>query len=287
MSDFDDLELDLPSDDDLDIDRMRVSPSKIRLFMEDQALFYFRYVENRRSASSPALFEGSTYHKGIEYALNRKRVDGALPPMGDTTDYLRQFWESNHPDSVLGVPTQPDKFRFIANVFEEAYPVLDTIKPKHLEAYFLKSLPEKSFDIQGYVDCVHTTGDYTTGEIGETFDPATDVIIDFKSKSQAPSTMLGVPQLGNFDMLQLTMYGWCLTQGEVPVNAEIIYIVKTRKPKIIRVPKVITPEQMQTTITTVTRIVESMETGKYLPNYSHWMCREDRCEFWAECHQKF
>ena len=263
--------------------RFRMSPSRLRTYMEDPARYYFKYIMGLKEQASLKMRKGSTIHKGIEFALKAKQSTESLPKLTDTIGYLGQYLKDNFAQSDFDEGWLEENIEYYMMLFRDfIYPELNNINPKFIEKYISHSINNQNYDLIGYIDCVHTSG-----KISDKFNSQTDKIIDFKTKSKSPSSNEeGKYRLENFDKVQLTAYALCcVEEKDEPVEVEAVYIVTTQTPKLIKVQETITPVEMKNRLKTITNIVEQIEAGNFFPNYGHWNCSPGKCAFYQQCHE--
>ncbi len=263
-------------------EKMLMSPSSLISYMSDPARYYFKKILKRREPWSPAAVEGSTYHAGIEFALEHKRKLGHLPLLPDTLEFVKAYWDAEVKKFPAGTRPDPERLEYINHFFtSQIYDVLGELAPKFIEKHVTATI-NKTVGIHGYIDLVHTN---SPGAFAD-FDPRTDVLMDFKSKAVTPSKGPdGGRIMANWDRFQLTLYAWMLSGGNYSVKSRIIYLVKNKTPKIVKVDSLITAEEQQQRIRTVVKITDAIRDGHFPPNYGHWACSPGRCAFYKDCHE--
>ena len=276
---------DEPEGDDVDggAGDLLLSPSSVIAYMSDPARYYFKKILKRRESSGKAAIEGSTYHAGIEFALNHKKQMGQLPPLPDTLEFVSAFWKAETRKLPIGTRPNDDRLEYVKGFFmSQIYDTIAPIEPKMIEEE-VRAPISPGLKLRGFIDLVHTKAPGADPK----FDPRTDVLMDFKSKAASPpkDSSTGEYVMGNYDRFQLTLYAWMLSGGNYSVKSKIIYLVKNKVPKIVTTEITISAEEQRRRLKTVVSVANAIRAGHFPPNYGHWLCAPDRCAFFKECHE--
>jgi hypothetical protein len=109
--------------------------------MSDPARYYFKKILKRREPSGKAALEGSTYHAGIEFALKHKQKNGHLPPLPDTLEFVRAYWDAETKKQPPGIRPDPARIEYIKGFFMSQIYASSTWFLQRLRGRTLSSTP--------------------------------------------------------------------------------------------------------------------------------------------------
>lgn len=199
-----------------------ISPTAAKAYLGCSLRFYFERVLRIRKPSNPALHLGKAVHSALQaFHLARWRCGDDSPEtiaaaFDLSFDELERHegpvaWE----DDTQRTKSRLDGLRVVAAYLDSPEAMNET--PRAVEVQLKEEIPGLSVPLVGAMDLVR-----------ENFTP-----VDFKSAASRPD-----PQNAAFDQeLQLVSYQLLLEAvGESPPALDLVFLVKTRTPQVIRVP---------------------------------------------------
>jgi putative RecB family exonuclease len=198
-----------------------ISPSAAKSYLACSLRFYFERILRIKKPTTPALHLGKSVHAALQaFHLARWRGTDDSPEVIATSfdDAFNKLEREEGP--VRWKEGEREKCRLAGLRVIAAYldsPEVLQGKPRAVEVPLHESIPGLSVPLTGVIDLVT-----------DTFAP-----VDFKSAAAKPD-----PQHALFDHeLQLVAYQLLLEQatGERPPSLDIVVLVKTLVPQVIRV----------------------------------------------------
>lgn len=245
---------------------LQISPSQVVSFMKCQMKSYFTHFLRRPFVDAPYFAFGRVLHKAIETFSRMKLSSHTNPPFEELSLLYKDFCAEE--------PLLQEEPEYGIKCLELLYQHLATKQPKRIEERV--SILVEGMLYEGFVD-LQLEGPTPTDE----------AILDFKTVGKSPifDKVSQQYMADSYDLLQLTGYGLQITKAAYPVKAELLYLVKTQKPKLIPVLKVITPEEMEIHKRTVLKVYKSIKEQLWLPTgRGTRYCSERYCTFFKECH---
>jgi len=198
-----------------------ISPTAAKSYLSCSLRFYFERVVCLPRPASPALHLGKAVHAALQsFHLARWR-GGDDSPEATATAFEEAFWRLERDEGPVSHES-PDKrekcrqdgLRVIAAYLDSPEALKD--KPRAVEVFLKEDIPGLSVPLVGAIDLVE-----------ENYTP-----VDFKSASAKPD-----PDAARLDHeLQLVSYQLLLEAvGEKPPKLDLVYLVKTKVPQVIRV----------------------------------------------------
>jgi putative RecB family exonuclease len=198
-----------------------ISPSAAKSYLGCSLKFYFERVANIERPTSVALHLGKTIHAALQaFHLARWRGEDDSP---EAT--ARAFEEAfvrleaeegpvNFGDDKKRVKAREDGLRVVASYLASSEALKG--KPRAVEVFLKEEIPGLSVPLTGAMDLVE-----------QDFTP-----IDFKSAAAKPN-----PAQAAFDHeIQLVSYQLLLeAMGEHPKSLDLVFLVKTKTPQVIRI----------------------------------------------------
>ncbi|BCU76856.1 PD-(D/E)XK nuclease family protein [Luteolibacter sp. LG18] len=245
-----------------------ISPTSAKNYLGCSLRFYFEKVAGIRKPTSPALHNGKAIHAALQ-AFHLARWRGG----DDSPDAIAQAFEDaysrlereegpvSYPDANRREVERLAGLRVVAAYLDSPEALND--RPKGVEVKLTETLPGLSCPLTGAMDLVR-------GNL---------VPVDFKSASTKPD-----PGHAAFDHeLQLVSYQLLIeaATGESPPSLELVFLVKTKMPQVIRV------SSLKASRTRKARVVSMLETavqgiaeGRFHPQpgmHCSW------CQYRREC----
>ena len=245
-----------------------ISPSAAKSYLGCSLKFYFERVACIHKPTPPALHLGKAVHAALQsFHLARWRGgDDSVEAVADAYDLAflsleREEGPVNFDDAGEREKVRLDGLRIIAAYLDS--PEVLAEMPRAVEVLLKEEIPGLSVPLTGAMDLV--MGDLTP--------------VDFKSAAAKPD-----PQNAAFDHeIQLVSYQLLMeaATGETPPSLDLVFLVKTKTPQVIRVQS---PPADAHRKQRVTSLLETAATGiaesRYHPQPSmscSW------CQFKTEC----
>ena len=199
-----------------------ISPTAAKNYLSCSLRFWFEKVARIRKPVSPALHLGKAVHAALQaFHLARWR-GGDDSPEAMSAAFCTAFaqLETDEGPATFEDDTQREKARQDGLRVLAAYldsPEVPKGKPRAVEVMLREEVPGLSVPLTGAMDFVED--DFT--------------VVDFKSAAAKPD-----PQNAAFDHeIQLASYQMLMEEatGITPPSLDLIYLIKTKTPQIIRV----------------------------------------------------
>lgn len=244
-----------------------ISPSAVKSYLACSLRFYFERVAEIKKPTTPALHLGKAVHAALQaFHLARWRETDDSPEViaAAFEDSFLKLEREEGP--VRWKEGEREKSRLAGLRVIAAY--LDSRevlrgKPRAVEVPLTESIPGLSVPLNGVIDLVM-----------ENFAP-----IDFKSAAAKPD-----PRHAAFDHeLQLVAYQLLLEMatGERPPSLDLVYLVKTKVPQVIRVTSPPADRKRKDrVIRLIDTAVTGMSEGRFHPQPG-MTCMS--CQFRNEC----
>lgn len=243
-----------------------VSASRLNCFHSCRLRFYFRYVLELETVTSPALLVGKAVHAAIE-AWNQRRWRG-LP--SDSTAIQSAFMEcwtaiaSERMWQADEEQAQRDRSWGLAEMYFRESPIPPDEKPEAVEAAVEADLSRFGLPtLVGIIDLVRPGG----------------VIVDFKTSTSVPDAR----RLWLNHRNQLTIYALLYREstGRREGGIELHHLVKTKLPKLVVSRfEAISPHDENQLFRTIESFVDGVERGDYVPSPG-LQCMH--CEYLSQC----
>ncbi len=248
-----------------------MSASRLKSFLTCRLKFFYEKVLQLPAPTTPNLQIGKAVHAGLE-ALHKAQWAGEIPT---TPDILQAYQEAysalEEQDAVeYGQKSREDCLQIgerTLRAYLKSDLATDPRPIRGVEAYLRREPDELPIPLVGVVDLVR---DNTS--------------IDFKTVGSTPD----LKEEAWSHELQMTMYFLLLADatGEVPGQAELVYLVKTKTPKVIRyqLPPIdlIQLERFKR-LTDV--YIEGNQRQEYFPSpgmHCRWCSFRSRCRAWGK-----
>lgn len=244
-----------------------ISPSAAKSYLACSLRFYFERVAEIRKPTTPALHLGKAVHAALQaFHLARWRGTDDSPEVvaaafGDA--FLKLEQEEGPVRWKVG---EREKSRLAGLRIVAAYldsPEVLRGKPRGVEVPLTESIPGLVVPLTGVLDLV--TSNFTP--------------VDFKSSAARPD-----PQHAAFDHeIQLVAYQLLLevATGEKPASLDLVYLVKTKVPQVIRVSSPAADKKRKDrVIRLIDTAITGMSGGRFHPQPG-MTCMS--CQFRNEC----
>lgn len=244
-----------------------ISPTAAKSYLTCSLRFYFERVLCMRKETPVALHLGKAIHAALQ-AFHLARWRGgddsaeAVAVAFDQAfaDLEREEGPVDFQDDAHREQTRLDGLRVVAAYLDS--PEAMKAKPRAVEVLLREEIPGLSVALTGAMDLVQ--GDFTP--------------VDFKSAAAKPD-----PAFAAFDHeIQLVSYQLLLEAiGESPPSLDLVFLVKTKTPQIIRVssPKA-NAKRKQRVVALLEAAVEGIASQRFHPQpgmHCSW------CQFRQEC----
>lgn len=221
-----------------------ISPSAAKSYLACSLRFYFERVAGIKKPTTPALHLGKAVHAALQaFHLARWRGSDDSPEVIAAAfgDAFLKLEQEERP--VRWKDGEREKSRLAGLRLVAAYldsPEVLRGKPRGVEVPLTETIPGLTVPLTGVLDLV--TADFTP--------------VDFKSAAAKPD-----PRHAAFDHeIQLVAYQLLLEEatGEKPASLDLVYLVKTKVPQVIRVSS---PAADRKRKDRVVRMVDTAVTG--------------------------
>ena len=245
-----------------------ISPSAAKSYLSCSLRFYFERVACIRKRVPVALHLGKAVHAALQ-AFHLARWRGADDsPEAIAAAIEKSFTDLERDEGPVNFKKDTDRekalldgLRMIAAYLDSPEAMRDT--PRAVEVMLTENLPGLSVPLKGAMDLVR--GDFTP--------------VDFKSASAKPD-----PTHAVFDHeIQLVSYQLLLeaATGEIPPSLDLVFLVKTKIPQVIRVSSPPANAQRKQRVTELLEVaVIGISAGRFYPQpgmHCSW------CQFRNEC----
>lgn len=262
---LDDLEV---AGDQKIVQRDHFSWSQINMYLRCPLQYYFRYIMGFKQPPAASLVFGSTSHEALEHNYKQKIESRADLAVKDVQDFWASRWDANLKTSV-GLEFDEDENRAtlldvgVRLIGEYQTLVAPTIQPMVVEEAFTITIPNVDKPIIGRIDLIDDK----------------DILIDHKNvKREGTQAKVDVDgQLTMYDMVHVEKYQ-CHAKG-----LEMDYLVKTKKPKFVRLSTTRTDDQISRFKNTVASIATAIKQESFYPNNQNFMCSKAFCGYWDKC----
>ncbi|MBN8457860.1 MAG: PD-(D/E)XK nuclease family protein [Verrucomicrobia bacterium] len=249
-----------------------ISPTAAKNYLGCSMRFYFEKVACIRKKVPPALHLGKAVHAALQaFHLARWR-GGDDSPETVAEVFNREFLALeaaegpvNYDDDADREKSRLDGLRVLAAYLDSPSSVRD--KPRAVEVKLTENIPGLSVPLTGAMDLVEGN-----------FAP-----VDFKSASSKPDSSGAM-----FDHeIQLVSYQLLLeAAGESPPSLDLVFLVKTRTPQVIRVSsKPADARRKHRVLCLLETAVTGIAEGRYHPQPSmhcSWCQFRNECMRWPE-----
>lgn len=258
-----------------------ISPTAAKSYLNCSLRFWFERVACIRKPTTPALHLGKAVHAALQaFHLARWRGGNDSPEaIANAYDlaFLRLERDEgpvNFDDAAEREKCRLDGLRVVAAYLDSPEAMKE--KPRAVEVMLKEDIPGLSVPLTGAMDLVE--GNFTP--------------VDFKSAAAKPD-----PGNAAFDHeIQLVSYQLLLEAiGESPPSLDLVFLVKTKTPQVIRVPSPPADAHRKRRVTALLETaVEGIATGHHHPQpgmHCSWCQYRNECKAWlpgmtvADIHQ--
>ncbi len=247
-----------------------ISPTAAKSYLSCSLRFWFERVACIRKPTTPALHLGKAVHAALQsFHLARWR-GGDDSPEAVAAAYEAAFLRLerdegpvNFDDAAEREKCRLDGLRVVAAYLDSPEAMKD--KPRAVEVQLREEIPGLSVPLTGAMDLVE--GNFTP--------------VDFKSAAARPD-----PDNAAFDHeIQLVSYQLLLEAiGETPPSLDLVFLVKTKAPQVIRVqspPAEVHRKQRVTAL--LETAVEGIANDRHHPQpgmHCSWCQYRNECKAW-------
>lgn len=248
-----------------------ISPTAAKSYLSCSLMFYFERVACIRKKTTAARHLGKAVHAALQaFHLARWRAgDDSLETIAAAYEdaFLRLEREegpANYKDDAAREKSRLDGLRIVAAYLDS--PEVMKEKPRAVEVLLKEEIPGLSVPLTGAIDLVQGN-----------FSP-----VDFKSAAAMPDKNAA------FDHeIQLVSYQLLLEAiGETPPSLDLVFLVKTKIPRVIRVSSPpATPQRKRRVINLLETAVEGIAADRFHPQpgmQCSWCQFRNECLRWPE-----
>jgi putative RecB family exonuclease len=248
-----------------------ISPSAAKLYLGCALKFYFERVKCIRKKTPAALHLGKAVHAALQaFHIARWRgADDSPETIANAYDlaFLRLERDEgpvNFDDAAEREKCRLDGLRVVAAYLDS--PEAMQGKPRAVEVPLTEDIPGLSVPLTGAMDLVE--GNFTP--------------VDFKSAAAKPD-----PSHAAFDHeIQLVSYQLLMeaATGETPPSLDLVYLVKTKTPQVIRVKSPPADAHRKRRVTALLETaVEGIASNRFYPQpgmQCSWCQYKNECMAW-------
>lgn len=247
-----------------------ISPTAAKSYLSCSLRFWFERVACIPKPTSPALHLGKAVHAALQsFHLARWRGGDDSPEMVATAFHEafqrleREEGPVSHENDEARQKCLQDGLRVVAAYLDSPQAMKE--RPRAVEVLLEERIPGLSVPLTGAIDLVE--GNFTP--------------VDFKSASAKPD-----PAMAAMDHeIQLVSYQLLLESvGETPPSLDLVYLVKTKTPQVIRVPSPPADRQRkERVIHLLETAVEGIAEGRHHPQpgmQCSWCQYRNECAKW-------
>ena len=245
-----------------------ISPTAAKSYLSCSLRFWFERVACIRKPTTPALHLGKVVHAALQVFHLARWRGGDDSPEAIAAAYEEAFTRLerdegpvNYDDAAEREKVRQDGLRVIAAYLDSPEAMKE--KPRAVEVLLKEDIPGLSVPLTGAMDLVE--GNFTP--------------VDFKSAAARPD-----PGHTAFDHeIQLVSYQLLLeaTTGEKPPSLDLVFLVKTKTPQVIRVQSPPADAHRKKRVTALLETaVEGIASNRHHPQpgmHCSW------CQFRNEC----
>lgn len=246
-----------------------ISASRLKAWQECSLKWYFRYIEQIPTTTSPALLVGKVVHTVLQFwSLSRWRGEDA------SVNRMQLVFESSwaqtceEDDMAWDSPDHEEKEKIKAWSILEFYfrntPIPENEKPEAVEVRVERDLDAHGLPpLVGIIDLVRSGGR----------------IVDFKSTASTPNPSM----VRHTNEIQLGCYALLYREatGHNEGGFEIHSMVKTKQPKLVVTPmEPMQPDQIRKLVRVMESYVRGVQAKDFLPSpgmHCQW------CDYFRQC----
>lgn len=249
-----------------------LSPSSVKDYLGCPLRFFFSRILRIEKPVSPSLHLGKAVHAGIEQA-NRRQFRKQAVKVEDVLDHYRRVFSDLESDQAVDWRDSDQQTALretgerILKAFLESEVLKEQGRPMGVEVQLRCPIGGSETSLLGYVDRVNQDG----------------TPVDYKTVASTPDIENEIWQ----HQLQLTAYAELIEDavGKPVPGAELVFLVKTKTPKIIRaqVPAP-TPHQRQRFWSLVRIVLEGVQQQRFHPQpgmHCCWCPYREECGDWC------
>ncbi|MEI6820019.1 MAG: PD-(D/E)XK nuclease family protein [Verrucomicrobiota bacterium] len=248
-----------------------ISPSAAKAYLGCSLKFYFERVACIRKATPVALHLGKAVHAALQsFHLSRWRGgDDSVEAVAEAYEraFLRLEREEgpvNFDDEAEREKCRQDGLRVVAAYLDSPEAMKE--KPRAVEVMLKENIPGLSVPLTGAMDLVE--GNFTP--------------VDFKSAAAKPD-----PTNAAFDHeIQLVSYQLLMeaATGETPPSLDLVFLVKTKTPQVIRVKSPPADKHRKQRVTALLETaVQGISEDRFHPQpgmHCSWCQFKNECKAW-------
>jgi putative RecB family exonuclease len=248
-----------------------ISPSAAKTYLGCSLKFYFERVACIRKATPVALHLGKAVHAALQsFHLARWR-GGDDSPETVAAAYEKAFSDLERDEGPVNYKDTPEREKARTDGLRVVAAYLDSpeamkVPPRAVEVLLKEDIPGLSVPLTGAMDLVE--GDFTA--------------VDFKSAAAKPD-----PANAAFDHeIQLVSYQLLMeaATGETPPSLDLVFLVKTKTPQVIRVKSRPADEhRKRRVIALLETAVQGISEDRFHPQpgmHCSWCQFKNECKAW-------
>jgi len=241
---------------------MKVSASKINMYLRCGLQYYFRYEQGIKIPPPGIVITGSSAHKALEFNFTQKiesridkKVDEVLDCFSDTFELKRN--EAEFKDDEKPAELKDKGISVLRKFQTENSPLIQPVKCENKSMIIF----ENDHELEMYIDMIDDK----------------DNIWDHKLSSRKKT--------GNEDLLQLSLYSYAIKKSNQHiVKCCINNLVITKEPQVNILPVIINDDQRERSLMYVSSVINAIQKQVFLPAPPNsWICSEKWCGYWNLC----
>lgn len=261
---------------------LRLSHSKIDMYLRCGRQFAYRYLENLKVPPSAAMKRSTVGHGVIEANYRAKALGGVDLPVDDLTDMYATSWkvELEKEEISFEPDEKPDQVRDegIGAIREHRLVIAPSVVPASeaaVEEWFDLPLTGKGetpdddsvrYSIVGRIDVTDINGTIRDNKI-------------VGAKRQiTPESIAKDRQLSIYAMVHRIRH----KQAEAGVAQDVVRLMK-KGPLAISIPGVRTREYLLEELNTIGHVARGIEHHVFPKRTDGWFCNARWCGFWSRC----
>lgn len=243
-----------------------LSASRIKMYTNCSAQYYFKYIENLPTQPNSNLIQGSSVHKALEKNYVQKIESEQDLEFEEITSFYCDVFEKGSEEidwKNEGLEKKKDKGKLkdqgvnMVTCYHENFS--PQIKPLEVEKEFILNFKNRGYKFKGFIDV------YTKDK----------VVIDHKTTK--------TKQIKDNDKMQGIFY--CLAKGaeEFTLN----YVTKHVNTQCYSHTQKINNSDKKHALFMLDKVASLIEQEVFYPNRDGFLCSRKYCDFWSECEKKY
>jgi len=254
-------------------DKPYLSSSQMNMLWRCGEQYRRRYIEGERIPPGVAAVIGTGTHRSVEANLSHKMDTGELLTIEEVSAVARDGLDAAWDDGVAlsEVERAKGEKKTKGEAIDQAVALsvlhhaelAPTIEPVGLEEKFVVGMNGYPFNLLGYIDIKEVAG-----------------IRDTKTAARAP----GQDEADTSEQLTVYAKGFQATEGRLPEQLVLDYLVKTKTPKVVTYTTKRTEQDLSVLEARFGQACRIIEAEMFTPtSRSNWWCSEKWCGYFDTC----